>query len=388
MNYNEMLDYIYELRRFGIKLGLEPMKKALKAFDNPHNDLRFIHITGTNGKGSAAAMLNSILRTAGYKVGMFTSPHLVDFRERIQVDSGKIDKMILVEICNDIFEKDLELTFFEFITLVSFLYFKRMKVDYVVLEVGLGGTYDATNIVESKISAITNIALDHTHILGNDVETIARDKCGIIKENSIVVTTKSNWQVLPIIKSYAKEKHAKLEISETCNSPLALKGDFQKDNAGIVVKVAELLGVSEENIRTGLINASWPGRVEYIEENVILDGAHNEAAIKALSQYISTLDYDNLILVFGVTEHKDYKAMLELMPNHRVIFTQAKVSRSLEISEVNLDCEKNQDPAKAFERAKKIASKYDLILVTGSLYLVGNFKEIYQKEENVMRVAM
>ncbi len=381
VNYESIVRFMNSMEFSGMKLGIERIRDALRMFGNPEKGLKTIHIVGTNGKGSVAAMLSKILEKAGYKVGMFTSPHLVDVRERIQVDNQMISKEDFREAFLEAKSKLAELTFFELITLMAVLHFARQKVDYTIFEAGLGGTYDATNFETSLMSVITRISLDHTNILGDTVEKITKDKCGVIKENQPVVVTHANNEVMELIRHEADVKNARLVLAEDTDYDVALKGQFQKENAGIAVKAAESLGISEDKIRAGLFEVKWPGRVEFIGKNVLLDCAHNPAGITALRKYVDTIEHDKLFIVFGVSRNKDYGQMIKLLPEHEtLIFTQASITRRLPIDEVpeSVECVKIRDPLDALEHAKSLAGEKDLVLVCGSIFLVGDIKAALQ----------
>jgi len=322
-------------------------------------------------------MTSSVLMQAGYSVGMYTSPHLVDVRERIQVNGSKISEEEFRDTFVDGKSKLVGLTFFELLTLMAVLHFVKKKVDYAIFEVGLGGTYDATNFDTTFMSAITKISLDHLDVLGKSVEEIARDKCGIIKQGQTVVTTSANTEVMEIIKQTAAAKKAKLVVAAPTEYPLALKGQFQKQNAGIVVEVTRALGVPDDVIKKGLLAAKWPGRVEYLEKNILMDSAHNPGGITALSEYVKTLKYSKLIIVFAVSKNKDYERMLTLLPKYdALIFTQSTVVRRLPIEEIppELECVKIREPLEALRHAKSMAGAKDLILVCGSIFLIGDVK--------------
>lgn len=390
MNYEQMLEYLYGLKIFGMKLGLERIEKALKIFGNPHKDLKCIHVTGSNGKGSVVAMVTSILKFAGYKAGMFTSPHLVDLRERIRINDELISKEDLLKVFNECYERlrkaNLELTYFEFLTLIAFVYFKEKKVDYAVLEVGLGGTYDSTNVVNSIVSVITNVSLEHTDVLGDSIEKIAKDKAGIIKPNSFVVTSSDDPVVLKIIKEKAKEKNCNLVIAEKVVYPLSLRGEFQKLNAGCACEVCSYLGIDEKYIKEGLKKTQWPGRLQFLEKNILLDAAHNPAAIKVLREYLNTLKYKSLIVLFSISGKRDYKVMLkELEPYDVLIFTKSHIWKAIDPDTVDIDCIKIKDPVEAFDYAKSMAKTGDLVLITGSVYLVGNILEFVTNKEILVK---
>jgi dihydrofolate synthase / folylpolyglutamate synthase len=377
VTYDGIVNYMNSLEFSGMRLGIDRIKTALRLFDSPEKKLKIIHITGTNGKGSVAAMTAAILMQSGYSVGMYTSPHLVDVRERIQVNGEDLSKEEFREAFLEAKSRLVELTFFELLTLMAVLHFVKKKVDYAVFEVGLGGRYDATNFETTAMSAVTSISLDHTDVIGKTVEEIARDKSGIIKNGQTVVTTDANADVMDIIKQAAAEKGAKLIIAPETGYPLALKGQFQRQNAGIAAAIARELGIGEEAIRKGLLAARWPGRIEYLEKNILMDCAHNPGGIAALAEYVGTLEYNKLIIVFAVSRNKDYEGMLRLLPKHdALIFTQTSVTRRLPIEEAPAwpECVKIRDPVEALKHARSLAGAKDLILVCGSIFLIGDIK--------------
>jgi dihydrofolate synthase/folylpolyglutamate synthase len=260
---------------------------------------------------------------------------------------------------------------------LGILYFVKNKVDFVIWEVGLGGTLDSTNVVDAEIAVLTNIGLDHMHLLGDTVEKIARDKCGIIKKNSKVVTCEGN-DGLRWIQEKCKQQGNPLFIAPPYQGRIKLLGEFQKRNAGIAKKVCELLGVKEEIVQKGLASAQWPGRLEWMEKNILVDCGHNPAAIQATAPFVNSLPKKRLILVFGVLKDKDYKAMIEALPKADiVILTKPKSERTIEPKELPFNREVTiiEEPAEAYAYAKKIAQPGDIIFVVGSCYLIGNIKE-------------
>lgn len=385
VTYESIVEQMNSMEFSGMKLGLSRIKEALGLFGHPEKGLKIVHIAGTTGKGSVAAMVSTMLSTAGHRVGMFTSPHLIDVRERIQINGELISKDDFRDVYVEASSKMAELTFFELLTLMAVLYFSRQKVDYAVFEVGLGGTYDATNFDSTFISAITKIALDHTNILGDTVEEIARDKCGIIKQGQEVVTTSSNKSVMGIIEDAVSANGAKLTVVSDSSYDTVLKGKFQRQNAGIAVEIARKLGVGEDAIKKGLRDVVWPGRIEYLADNLLVDCAHNAEGITALAEYVDGLDCENVYVVFAVGPHKDYKAMIELLHKHeKLIFTQSSVvSRRLPLDEVvdEIECEKIVDPIEAVRKAVSLAGEKDLVLVCGSIFLVADVKIAIGKGE-------
>ena len=319
MTYAEAIQFLYGLRLFGAKFGLENTFKLAALAGDPQKKLRFIHVAGTNGKGSTCAMLESIYRAAGLRVGLFTSPHLVSFRERIQVNRQLISESEVVRLVAEIqpllkqFSADHHPTFFEVVTVMALKFFAEQKCDLVIWETGLGGRLDATNIVTPLASVITNIAFDHTQWLGDTLEKIAAEKAGIIKPGVPVLTATDAPEALAVIENNAREKNAPLTLVgadasvrssafrrfargsrrkaelQTCEV-LSLPGDHQKINAALALATVEILQqkipVSDEQIRAGLASVSWPGRLQLITrpggQRILLDGAHNAAGAEAL----------------------------------------------------------------------------------------------------------
>jgi len=340
----EILDYLYNLAHAGMKLGLGPIKLALKTFGNPERKMKIIHVGGTNGKGSVVAMVSSILREAGYSVGMYTSPHLIDYRERIQLNGRKIPNKDFIRIFNKIKKKKLSLSFFEFTNLLALLYFEERKTDYVVLEVGMGGRLDSTNAGKAMISVITDISLDHEKFLGGTLELITRDKCEIIKPKIPVITSNNESPVIDIIKEVCAKRKCSLTISSLYKGEISLKGGFQKRNAGVAVEIAKRLKIKGSIIKQGLKKVKWPARAQFIEKNIVFDGAHNPAGIKAISEYVSSLDYKDLIVVFGVKQGKKYEKMLKLLPKYKtLIITRSGITSALDPREIKIDCLKIPD---------------------------------------------
>lgn len=385
MEYKESLKWLYSLEPHEIKLGLSNTRSLLRKLGNPHKGLRCIHVAGTNGKGSVCAMIASILIDAGFKVGMYTSPHLVRFNERITVDNRPIKDGDIARLAAQVKRYYGSQTFFEATTALAFLYFKEQDIDYLVLEVGLGGRLDATNVVDPLVSVITNISIEHTDYLGKDIKSIAYEKAGIIKKERPVVTA-ADGEALDVIKKTAKSKNAKLFLAKTTDLETNLKGDFQKANAGIAVAVANILkdhykiDINQKNIENGLKKAVWPGRFQFIENNILVDCAHNPGAIKVLRKELLNIIklYDKKILVIGILKDKDHKAILKMLVPlfDKVIITRPSLYRALEPEIIAKDMPKKdllikKDVKEAVAYAKSIAKKDGLIVVTGSIYVVG-----------------
>jgi dihydrofolate synthase / folylpolyglutamate synthase len=444
--YQESLDWIHGLGRFGIKPGLERITALLNLLDNPHHKIKFIHIGGTNGKGSTAAMLASILRSAGYSVGLYTSPYLLSFTNRMAVNGADVARSELVNIVNRIrplveeIKKNPglgQMTEFEVVTAIAFTYFAQRDVDMVVLEVGLGGRLDATNIVDPLLSIITNVSLEHTDILGDTVEKIAIEKAGIIKENRPLITASDDPAVVRILEERCRQVNAPYyvvnpvldgkpeseitpsahlrEITEEGqffdyrgvdlsldNLFVTLRGSYQVINAATALAAIELLGragyqVEREAIYKGLAETSWPGRLEVLRRNplLIMDGAHNPAAVKELASAITAyFKFKRLILVIGMMADKDIKTMLEyLIPIADVIvFTRPVLTRAADpqtiadIAVNTLNMQKEYlviwEHGEALRKALDLAGEDDAVLVTGSLYTVSDARASWLKSDN------
>jgi len=407
MNYQQTLNYIYNLKgsehKGNFNLSLNNIKSLLKKLNNPEKSLKIIHVAGTNGKGSVCAMLSSILKEAGYKVGMYTSPHLKDFRERFLINNKRISKTELVKYFKKVKPLITNQTFFEVITAMAFLYFKDKKVDYLILEVGMGGRLDATNVTTPLVSVITNIGLEHKEYLGETIEEIAYEKAGIIKKNTPIITG-AKGAALKVIKKIAKKNNSKLYINRNPikEFPLKLKGDFQLENASITLETIRVLNqyynlkINKKSIKNGLLNTIWHGRLEYIEsskgtsmsqkssiskdieKNILVDCAHNLDAIKALKKELNKIkkNYKNIYLIIGMLKDKDHKNILkELTPlADKIILVKPKISRALDPKILAKYIKKPiiiKDTKKALKYTKKTAKKDDLILITGSIYVVG-----------------
>jgi dihydrofolate synthase/folylpolyglutamate synthase len=396
VNYPEAIQFLYGLQMFGANFALENTRKLAALAGNPQEKLRFIHVAGTNGKGSTCAMLESIYRAAGLHVGLFTSPHLVSFRERIQVNRQLIPETEIIRLVEEIqpllkqFPADNHLTLFEVVTVMALKFFAEQKCDLVIWETGLGGRLDATNIVTPLASVITNIAYDHQQWLGNALEKIATEKAGIIKPGIPVVTATNEPSALAVIERIAKEKNAPLKIVSRLSGTLAppLPGEHQKINAALALATVDVLqkriSVAEENIRDGLAKVNWLGRLQLVEktggQKILLDGAHNVAGAKVLREAIKKgfPSEKNRALVLGILQDKDWREICEILsPLAAEIFTvpvpSARSANPKELAEI---CRAANPAAEIFichslrEALRKISTE-NLIVVTGSLYLVG-----------------
>lgn len=427
MNYNEALQFIHESHKFGMRLGLDNIKKLLELLGNPQNNLNIIHVAGTNGKGSTCSFISSILKESGYKVGLYTSPFLETFTERIRVNGENIPEEEVGKIVSLIKEK-IEImvsegysypTEFEIVTAIAFYYYNQEKVDFIALEVGLGGRYDATNVIDKPVvSVITSISLDHTGILGDTLGKIAFEKGGIIKEDCATIVYPQQEAASEVIKNICAEKSSKyiecdfknIEIKSSninsqiynCNIngkklrdlEIKLIGDHQIKNSIVALNVIEYLNnikitnISEENIRKGLLETKWPGRIEKISENpmLIIDGAHNEEGAKSLANSIDKYFEDkNKILVIGMLEDKDIESVLDLLvPKFNTVITTTpdnpraidanKLKEKIERYNIEVTCKPNIK--EAVDYALEISNKDDVIISAGSLYMIGNVRTI------------
>ncbi len=388
MNYHKAINQIYKLKgsenKGNFNLSLKNMKLLLKKLENPEKDLKVIHVAGTNGKGSVCAMLSSILMESNYKVGMYTSPHLKDFRERFLINNKKISKKDLARLFKRVEPHIASQTFFEVITAIAFLYFNEKKIDYLVCEVGLGGRLDATNVVNPMISIITNIGLEHQEYLGETIEEIAYEKAGIIKDK-IPVITGAEGAALKVIKEVAEKRSSPLYVDgKPIKALLRLQGEFQLKNASVALEGIRAMNIhyntniSHGAVKRGLLNTVWHGRMEFLAENILVDCAHNLDAIRALKREISKImkNYRHIYLIVGILKDKDHKKILrEIVPlTKRTIIVRPKIQRAQDPKLLAREIKDPiiiEDTRKALYHAKKVAGKEDLILVTGSIYVVG-----------------
>lgn len=374
------IEKVLSVERKAKTFGLENIKKFLRIIGNPEKKIKIIHVAGTNGKGSVCAMISSVLDEAGFKVGMFTSPHLVKINERIRFDNELISDGDFKQIADFIYETEkknnINLTFFETLTAMAFIYFNEKKLDYAVMETGMGGRLDATNVSKPVISVITNIGLEHRDVLGNTIKDIAKEKAGIIKSNTTVVTS-AKGKALSVIEKVAKKKNSGLIIAKRLkNIELNLKGDYQIENASTAFAVLKELGINKDIILRGLKKACWPGRFEFIKKNILLDCAHNPDGVKALVKSVKELDYNNLIVILSVMKDKNIISISKKINNlnPKMILTKANVSRARDPRKISRFFKHfiiTPDLKKAIAYAGEIAKKDDLILITGSIFLVG-----------------
>ena len=381
--YKDALKYLDWLCIFGIKEGLERINELAAALGKPQNFYRTIHVAGTNGKGSVCAMLAEMLKAQGLKVGLFTSPHLESYCERIKINGENISEEDFAEMIFRVKACNVVATHFEVLTAAAFLYFKIREVDVAVIEVGLGGTFDSTNIITPELSIITNVALDHENILG-DLENIALNKAGIIKEK-IPVVTGANGEPLEIIRTVAKEKNSPLyEVTTPANVEINLRGEYQKFNAAIAIKAAKVLGVDDDKIFSALSKVQWAGRFEVIG-NVVIDGAHNPHGAAALRESLDkNFPSDKRVWLFGVLKDKNFDEMIKILfrADDFVIVTKVPSERAAEpetLCEIlrrrGIECVAVEDNFAAVEKLKN--SGGDIKIIAGSLYLIGAVRKFF-----------
>jgi len=399
MNYAETIDYLFEklpiyqrTGKIAYKADIGNIVKASEILENPHLNFKSVHIAGTNGKGSTAHMISSILQEAGYKVGLYTSPHLKDFRERIKINGKMISKKSVVNFVQQYktdFEK-IEMSFFEFTVAMAFHYFSKEKVDITIIETGLGGRLDSTNIIKPLVSVITNIGFDHTSLLGNTLGEIANEKAGIIKKDTPVIIGRKQKECENIFITKAKKNNSSISfcLGETKHQT-DLKGNYQSENVRttlFTIKEIQKQGftISEENIKKGLIsvikNTSLLGRWQILQKEplIICDSAHNEDGIIEIVQQLSEIDYRELHFILGTVNDKNIENILTLLPKDAIYyFCQANIPRSLEKESLQTESKKHglygevyNSVSQALQTAKKNAEKQDCIFVGGSTFVV------------------
>ena len=368
-----LLAWLDSLQGSGIRPGLTRMRALLRALGNPHLAYPSIIVAGTNGKGSTSAMLTSILLAAGRNAGHYTSPHLVDLRERWTIGGKPIEPALLDE-CIEALQNTpgVTPTYFEALTLIAFLAFRRAKCDIVVLEVGMGGRLDATNVVRPLASVITPVGMDHMEYLGNTLRSIAREKAGFIHRGSLVLTSNDDPVVLDEIrKRAAKYGNRVVHVTEEHEAPLA--GDFQRRNAGLAARTATELGIDAGTIEEGVRRTRWRGRLEHLRhggKDIWIDGGHNAHAIAETAPFFASHVPRPRILVFGIMGDKDAQPVMEMLFPlfDRVIATEPYAPRSVKAMDIP-GATPIADPDEAFRAA--LASSEPSIVITGSLYLAG-----------------
>lgn len=404
MNYTETCEYLFnQMPMFerqgasGYKEGLSNTRALDEHFQHPHTKYKTIHIAGTNGKGSCSHSIAAILQTAGYRVGLYTSPHLVDFSERIRVNGEPISEEYVIDFVEHErhFFEPLHPSFFEVTTALAFKYFSDMKVDVAVIEVGLGGRLDCTNIISPILSVITNISFDHTQFLGDTLAKIAAEKAGIIKKGTRVVIGEATSETRPVFEAKAKEMGAPICFAEdnpyknAADLMTDLQGAYQRKNANtILTAIANLpeLSISNDNIRRGLANVctltGLKGRWQTLAQHplTICDTGHNVAGWKYLSRQIAQQPCDALHIVFGMVDDKDIDTVMDMLPkNAKYYFTKAETHRAINETVLKEKAETrglsgNTYPsvAQAYNDAKKNAKNNDFVFIGGSSYVVAD----------------
>ena len=423
--YRDSLDYLYGLERHGIVFGLANIRNILKSLGNPQEKVKGIHIGGTNGKGSTAAMIQSILSRCGYRVGLYASPHLISFTERIRIDDREITEGEVARLTERIRGAVREggipetFTFFDFTTAMALLYFVEAGVDLAILEVGLGGRLDSTNVVDPLLAIITNISLDHRDYLGDTLEDVAREKAGIIKEGRAVVTAATQPKVLDLVKRACLKKKAPLfrvgrdfrgrragprrfhyhgRKLNFRNLELKLAGRHQIINATTALGAIEILGekvdrIADEAIYEGLRDVQWPGRLEVVMESptVLLDGAHNPDAAKRLKEAIlEEFTYERLLLALGIMNDKDYRRIISILVPlaDMTVLCRPRYERAAppqvllnEVTGIETRAEIIEDVGEAVQHLLSMGSERDLICITGSFYTIGEAKAYLSKSK-------
>ena len=398
MTYQQTIDYLFSRLPMYQRQGKAAYKSdignivyASKKLGNPHKKFKSIHIAGTNGKGSTSHMLASILQEAGYRVGLYTSPHLKDFRERIKMNGKMIPKLEVVQFVKEnkiTFEK-INFSFFEFTVALAFNYFANKKVDIAIIETGLGGRLDSTNIIEPELSIITNIGLDHSNLLGDTMCKIAKEKGGIIKQNTEVIIGRNQSDIKSVFEDIAYKKNAPIKYATLHNYKSDLKGDYQKENMNTAVSaILEIQKkgwkITNQNIKKGLLktitNTGILGRWQILEKKplIICDTGHNEDAIKAIYTQIKQVPHKNLHIVFGTVNDKDLCRMLNVLPKDAVYyFCKANIIRAIDAIELNKKASQYQLIGSSFtsveaaiKEAKNNAEPDDIIFIGGSTFVV------------------
>lgn len=400
MTYKETLDWMFaqlpmyqNKGKVAFNSKLDGITLFASHLGNPHTNFKSIHVAGTNGKGSSSHLLASVLQEAGYKVGLYTSPHLKDFRERIRINGKKINKDWVVDFIenNSSFFEQRKLSFFEMTVGMAFSYFDKESVDIAIIEVGLGGRLDSTNIIHPEVSLITNIGLDHTDILGDTIPEIAREKAGIIKPNTPVVVSEFNEETVPIFKEVANKMNSKILFADSGNYnsdyEIGLLGSYQKRNIKGVLGTLNLLKgfeIREEDKVNGfknvVKNTGLMGRWQKIgdQPTIICDTAHNKDGLSYVLEQLKNQEFDTLHIVVGVVKDKNITDILPLFPKNAVYyFCKPKIFRGLDENilarqfyDLNFKGEIYKSVNKAFKTAKKQAKKSDLIYVGGSNFVV------------------
>lgn len=426
MNYQEALDYLQEASNLGSRLGLDTIKQLLHFLGNPQKKIKFIHVGGTNGKGSTSSYLSYALEASGYKVGLFTSPHMLKYNESIKINQVDISDDRFSKLINQIKEQTklmveeglLHPTTFEIITALAILYFREENVDFVIMEVGLGGREDSTNIIPAPLATVfTSISYDHIDFLGDTLEKIAYEKSGIIKEGTMVISYPQEKEVEYLLKEVSQEKNVEFHMinkddikieelgvlggkfnykygDETLTGiQISMLGEHQIYNASLALntlltlKSKGLINIQEKEIKEGFLKTRLAGRLEILRETPVflIDGAHNLQGVEQLVKSIKMFKYRKLILGIGILKDKDTSHMVELLAPlaDQIIVTEVNNPRKLEaeilageIYKYKKDVHVEKDIKESIKKALELAEKDDIILFAGSLYLIGEIRAL------------
>jgi dihydrofolate synthase/folylpolyglutamate synthase len=421
-SYDKALSYLYDLQKYGIKFGLSSTSNLLARLGNPHVNLKAIHIAGTNGKGSTAAMLSAILTRMGMQVGLYTSPHLVKFNERFRINDQDVDDQGIMDVylqVREVVDEREPPTFFEMTTAMAFSLFAERGVEWAILEVGMGGRLDATNVIHPQVTIINNVAFDHQEFLGSTLGRIAREKAGIIKQGVPLITAVKQPVALAVIKERCLDLNApcyrvghQIKVrfrGKGCfsyrgpkwrleNMQLPLVGRHQMLNAATALGALEVLEhvgrfhSTSAQVQEGLRKTRWPGRLEWVSENppILLDGAHNSAGIVSLCKALQEeYTFKRLVIVLGIMADKDLRGMLHKLAilADYIILTRPRYERAAEpeslremAGEFASRTELVRSVRQALKRAMGLVTSEDLIVVTGSLYFIGEVKEIQEEQ--------
>jgi len=398
MTYEQCLDWLFSqlpmYQRTGsiaYKADIGNIVQATEKLGNPHHDFKSIHIAGTNGKGSTSHFIASVLQEAGYKTGLYTSPHLKDFRERIRINNEMIKQQSVIQFITD--NKDLfsqiGMSFFEMSVALAFHHFAKEKVDIAIIEVGLGGRLDSTNIIQPELSIITNIGLEHTELLGDSIEKIAKEKGGIIKPRTPILIGRKQHRTEAIFDEIAQDNHSKLYYAENCDIDSDLKGNYQKENKNTAYTAIKILrtqawDILDKHIVNGFKNVqkntSLLGRWMTLGQSpsILCDTGHNVDGVKLIVEQIKKISYNELHIVFGVVNDKSIDGILKLLPKKaQYYFCQAQIPRAMHVDLLFTKAQEHQltgncfkSVADAFEKARSVAKENDLIFIGGSTFVV------------------
>lgn len=416
--FEETKHWIEHIKKFGSKLDLSRITMVLEKLGNPQDDFKSIHVAGTNGKGSTSSYIANILKKSGFKVGLFTSPYIVKFNERIVVDQSYISDIDMVKYANiiypiwqEIYEDGDTVTFFEVLTAICFLYFRDQAIDFAVVEVGLGGLLDATNVIKPIMTLITNISYDHMNVLGDTLESIALNKLGIVKNYIPLVTSVENRKLYPLFKEVTESHHSELtfvdfasikdiELAEKTTFSykdkqymLSLTGLHQTKNASLAIEVIHTLNqlnytsVSYNDIYEGLLHTTWPGRFEIFNHQIVLDGAHNIGGIEALEKTVNKMYKGKYIkCLVSIMYDKEHQKIIEVLDNFcdELYFTEFEYVRRADAKDLFEESHHHnkkfyKDHKRIFNKLTKGLKSNEILLVTGSLYFISEIRKLLTK---------